>query len=280
MNLWQALREAEEALIAADIDDALLESEVLLKHVLQIDKVRLYVDIGSELTPQQYEIFFTLVQRRLNGEPSAYIVGTRDFYGLEFVVNRDVLIPRPETELLVEKAISLTKEKSYKIIVDVGTGSGIVAICMTLNLPGIVVYATDISAPALGVAYRNCEKHKVQHKITLLQGYLLEPLPEPVDMIVANLPYVADVDMVQVNTAGYEPDIALNGGADGLEYIVAIIEQSISKLLGGGSILFEVGLGQSQTVSRQLKRIYPYGEVDVLRDLAGIERVVSLSLPQ
>jgi len=280
MNLRKALQEAETTLSTAHIDDALLESEVLLMHVLKIDRVKLFIDIDSEITSQQYEDFITLVQQRLNGEPSAYITGNREFYGLDFQVNPDVLIPRPETELLVEKAIDLAKNRSYNTIVDVGTGSGAVAVCLALNLPEAVIYATDISEKALYVASGNCWRHNVESRITLLKGNLLEPLPEPIDMIVANLPYVPNTDMKQVNTAGYEPENALNGGTDGLEYIIAIVGQSVSKLLRGGSILLEVGQGQSRAASRQLKGIYPYGEVNIYRDLAGIERVVSLSLPQ
>ena len=280
MTLRQALKKAEHTLSAADIDDALLESEILLMHVLKIDRVKLYTDIDNEMTSQQYEEYFALVQRRLNSEPSAYITGNREFYGLDFFVNPDVLIPRPETELLVEKTIDIANKRSYRTVVDAGTGSGVVAICLALNLPDAVIYATDISALALEVASINCRKHNVEDRVTLLWGNLLEPLPEPVDIIVGNLPYVTDTDIQQVNTYGQEPDLALHGGTDGLEYIIAIVGQSVSKLLRGGSILLEVGQGQSQAAARQLKGIYPYGEVAIFRDLAGIERVVSLSLPQ
>ena len=280
MILRQALKKAEETLSAADIDDALLESEVLLMHTLEIDRVKLYIDIDSELTLQQYTEYFSLVQRRIKGEPSAYITGKREFYGLNFFVNQHVLIPRPETELLVEKAINLARERSYRTIVDVGTGSGTVAVCLALNLPEAVIYATDISASALKVAFSNCKKYYLEDRITLLQGNLLEPLPEQVDMIVGNLPYVRYADIRQVNTASYEPETALNGGEDGLDYIISVVGQSVSKLLRCGSILLEVGQGQGRAASRQLKGIYPYGEVDIYRDLAGIERVVSLSLPQ
>ncbi|MFC1947635.1 peptide chain release factor N(5)-glutamine methyltransferase [Chloroflexota bacterium] len=280
MNLRQALKHAEGTLSTAGIDDALLESEVLLMHTLEIGRVKLYIEIDSELSSQQYEDFFTLIQRRLKGEPSAYITGNREFYGHDFFVNQDVLIPRPETELLVEKAIAVANSRSHKTIVDAGTGSGVVAVCLALYLPNAVIYATDISARALELASRNCQKHNVENRITLLEGNLLEPLPEPIDMIVGNLPYVRNTDMQLVNTAGHEPEVALKGGEDGLEYIIAIVGQSVSKLLRGGSILLEVGQGQSQAASRQLKGIYPYGDVDIFRDLAGIERVVSLSLPQ
>ena len=280
MTLRQVLKKAEHTLSAADIDDALLESEILLMHVLKIDRVKLYTDIDNEMTSQQYEEYFALVQRRLNSEPSAYITGNREFYGLDFFVNPDVLIPRPETELLVEKTIDIANKRSYRTVVDAGTGSGVVAICLALNLPDAVIYATDISASALEVASINCRKHNVEDRVTLLRGNLLEPLPEPVDIIVGNLPYVTDTDIQQVNTYGQEPDLALHGGTDGLEYIIAIVGQSVSKLLRGGSILLEVGQGQSQAAARQLKGIYPYGEVAIFRDLAGIERVVSLSLPQ
>ncbi len=280
MNLQQVLQEARDILISGNIEDAVLECEVLLMHVLKISRTTLHTDTECELTPAQYEEYISLVRRRLDGEPSAYITGNREFFGLDFYVTPAVLIPRPETELLVEKVISLAGERSCRTMVDVGTGSGVVAVCMALNLIETVIYATDISGAALDVALENCRRHNVEDRITLLEGDMLEPLPEPVDMIVANLPYVRKTDLQGVNTIGYEPEIALNGGGDGLQYVVRLIRQSLSKLLRGGSILLEVGEGQSEAASRQLESMYPYGDVDIFPDLAGIERVVRLTLPQ
>ena len=151
--------------------------------------------------------------------PAAYITGHREFYGLDFAVNSSVLVPRPETELLVEKALELARERSLSTIADIGTGCGAIAVSLAVNLPQTRIYATDISAPALEVALSNCRKHGVTDRVTLLEGDMLAPLPEPVDLIVANLPYVREPEMTGVNTLGFEPPLALNGGPDGLDKI-------------------------------------------------------------
>lgn len=182
---WQeALVRAAEVLKQNRIEDATLESELLLRHTLKIDRVRLYVESERELTSEQETTFRQLVDRRLKGEPTAYITGHREFYGLDFGVSPAVLIPRPETELLVEKALALTKSRPVSTIADIGTGCGAIAVSLAKHLPNSRIYATDISAEALRVARANSERHGVADSVILLQGNLLEPLPEPVDLII------------------------------------------------------------------------------------------------
>jgi release factor glutamine methyltransferase len=274
LNLKQALRRARDILTESNVEDASLEGELLLRHTLKIDRVQLYIDLERELIPQQEGTFRRLLERRLQGEPAAYITGRREFYGLDFEVNPAVLIPRPESELLVEKALSIAENRPLFTIADIGTGSGAIAVSLAVNLPHTVIYAADISAVALKVTRLNCLKHSVADRVRLLQGNLLEPLSEPVDLIVANLPYVRESEL----NPGLEPPLALDGGADGTESIEQLCRQAGDKLKPGGWLLLEIGQGQREAVTAILHNIFPEGEVEVIPDLAGIDRVVVLSL--
>jgi release factor glutamine methyltransferase len=274
LNLKQALRRARDILSQNGVEDAPLEGELLLRHALNIDRVQLYIDLEKELIPQQEEAFRRLLERRLSGEPSAYITGHREFYGLDFRVNPSVLIPRPESELLVERTLAIAKNRPLSIVADIGTGSGAIAVSLAVNLPQAKIYATDISAAALEVALANCRQHGVFGRVRLLKGDLLEPLLEPVDIIVANLPYVSQSEL----SPRFEPPLALDGGADGTRIIKQLCQQAGGKLKAGGWLLLEIGQGQAEAVAAILHNFFPDGEIEVIPDLGGIERVVCLSL--
>ena len=278
MTLKQALSQARELLAANNIEDAALESELLLRHALKISRVQLYLDLSRELSPKQEGAFWRLVKRRLNGEPTAYITGHREFYGFDFYVAPGVLVPRPESELLVEKALNLAHHRNISTIAEIGTGCGAIAISLALNLPEAKIYATDISAPALKVALFNCQKHGVANRICLLQGDMLDPLPEPVDLIVANLPYVRESELPPTGPVSFEPILALNGGPEGLEKIHRLCQQAGSKLSPQGCLLLEIGQGQGKAVTSSLYSLFPSARIEVASDLSGIERVVSLCL--
>ena len=278
MTLKQALTRARGILTANNTEDAPLECELLLMHVLGISRVQLYIDLNRKLGSEQEENFWNLVKRRLSGEPTAYITGHREFYGLDFYVNSSVLIPRPESELLVEKSLNLTQNHAVSAIAEIGTGCGAIAISLALNLPQVKIYATDVSAPALRVALFNCKKHGVINRICLLQGNMLNPLPEPVDLIIANLPYVKESELSQMRLASFEPQLALNGGPDGLERIRQLCSQVSSKLRPEGCLLLEIGQRQRQAVITLLHSLFPLARVEVAPDLSGIDRVVSLVL--
>jgi len=273
LKLKQALRKARDILVKNSVEAAPLEGELLLRHALNIDRVQLYIDLAKELTPHQEGIFFNLLERRIRGEPAAYITGNREFYGLGFAVNPAVLIPRPESELLVEKALSIAKNHPLSAVADIGTGSGAIAVSLAVNLPQAVIYATDISAAALETAYANCRKHGVADRVRLLEGNLLEPLREPVDLIVANLPYVRKAELNPES----EPRLALDGGADGIKIIERLCRQAGDKLKVGGCLLLEIGQGQRKAVKTILHNIFPGGTIDVFPDLAGIDRAVLLN---
>lgn len=276
MNLKQALAHVRAVLAENNIEDASLEGEILLRHALGIDRNRLFLDLDREMSPQQEKVLLRLVERRLRGEPSAYITGHREFYGLDYYVDPRVLIPRPETELLVEKAIELTRSRRIATIAEVGTGCGAIAISLAINLPGTGIYATDISTAALEVARSNCLRHGVSDRILLLQGNMLDPLPGPVDLIIANLPYVRESELSRGGPLSFEPRLALDGGPDGMRKIGSLCCQAGGKLSHGGCLLLEMGQGQGKTVLTLLHQNFPSAMVEVFTDLSGIERVVCL----
>jgi len=278
LTISQVLSQAVDILSAGNIKDPSLESELLLRHTLNINRIQLYLDPSRRITPEQRHQFWDLINRRLNNEPSAYIIGHREFYGLDFFVDSSVLIPRPESELLVEKAIKLTRNHPLPVIVDIGTGCGAIAVNLALNLPASKIYATDISALALKVAYSNCRKHGVTGRIHLLEGDLLEPLPEPVNLVVANLPYVRQSELSRVNTIGFEPLEALDGGTNGLDTIRRLCTRVAEKLSPDGSLLLEIGQNQGKPVSALLRKTFPSARIETIPDLGGIERVVVLNL--
>ncbi len=275
MKLAEVLNRNRAVLTRNAIEDASLEAELLLRHTLKLNRTQLYLELENELSTQDEKAYAALIERRFKGEPSAYIIGRREFYRRDFQVNHHTLIPRPESELLVERALELAQERQLHTIADIGTGCGAIAISLALELPQAKIYATDISPKALEMAKENCQKHGVDDKVRLIQGDMLEPLPEPVELIVANLPYVRRTEIAPNN---FEPAIALDGGADGTESIARLCRQAKSKLTENGSMLLEIGAGQCQTISSLLHRAFDDSTIEVFRDLSGIERVFHLSL--
>ena len=280
MNLKQALAHAREVLAENNIEDAPLEGELLLRHVLGINRAHLYTDLNRELGPAQEEAFRHLIERRCRGEPAAYITGHREFYGLDFYVDHRVLIPRPESELLVEKAINLAQSRTISALAEIGTGCGAIAISLALKLPEAKIYASDISAAALEVARFNCRRHGVIDRICLLEGDMLDPLPEPVDLIIANLPYVKESELPATGPLSFEPVLALNGGPGGVTRIDSLCRQAGSRLRSGGCLLLEIGWGQAEAVTTLSRRVFPSARIEVSADFGGIERVVSVCLTQ
>jgi release factor glutamine methyltransferase len=245
---------------------------------LGIERVGIYADTKQELSNEQATAFSSLIKRRLKHEPTAYITGRKEFFGIDFQISAGTLIPRPETELLVEKAIELanTDFPQSCLIADIGTGCGAIAIAMAIHLPKAKIYASDISAAALEVAGCNCLHHGVSDRITLLQGDLLDPLPEPVHLIVANLPYIKESELPTLppEISMFEPQIALAGGSDGLKQIERLLSQAGRKLLPKGAIVLEIGYDQGQTVSELAQQYIPASRVNVIADLAGLDRTV------
>ena len=283
MTLGQALHRARETLGSGDIEHARLEAEVLLMHVLKLERAQLYSQFERELSPGDTAEYHRLIHRRLKHEPTAYITGHREFYGLDFHLDPRVLIPRPESELLVETGLNFIHERYHDrrspfLIADVGTGSGAIAISLALSLPSAIIYATDVSPAALEVTAINCQRYGVEPRVHLLTGDMLEPLTQPVNLVLANLPYVRDADMESLSPEIrlFEPLTALASGKDGLDKVRQLLSQIESKLLPGGAVLLEVGQGQAREVISLSRQHFPDVQTESTRDLAGIERVVRI----
>ena len=283
MTIGEALHKASKTLAAHSFEEASLEAEILLMHVLGIDRAKLYALLGEELSNGDAEVLTQLVNRRLTNEPVAYIVGHREFFGYDFHVAPGVLIPRPESELLVEETLDFVRGRfpaGAPIIAEIGTGSGAIAISLALLLPKAEIYATDISASALEIARVNCERHGVQDRVHLLEGDVLAPLPEPVDIIIANLPYIGDAELDKLGNEirMFEPLEALAGGGDGLDKVRQLLVKVGDKLRPEGLILLESGYVQGGAAA-SLRPLLPLAaSVELVKDLGGRARVLKIRI--
>ena len=289
----RALLADAESLLAegADPERARRDAEVLLLYALRqnapgtnlacTNLAWLIAHEDDTLAPNAAAAFFALVKRRRTGEPIQYIIGETEFYGLSFRVNRDVLIPRPETEHLVEKAIALAAGFVRPRIVDVGAGSGAIAVALAAKLPAAQMTATEISASALTVARENAKCNGLAERVRFLEGDLLAPVAgERFDLIVSNPPYVpeGDRDALSVEVRDYEPAQALFAGADGLAIYRRLIPAALDPLVSGGFVVLEIGYGQQEPV-RALLTGAGFKEVDFTADLQGIPRVATARRP-
>jgi release factor glutamine methyltransferase len=281
VRLAQALHEATEALQAAGIEDAWLEAEVLLRYTLNLDRAHLYACLQEDLSTGDQAVFHTLLARRLAHEPTAYIVGQREFYGLDLETAPAALIPRPETELLVQEALARARHSEGLLIVDVGTGNGAIAVALAVHLRQAALVAIDLSREALALAARNARRHGVESRISFLQADLLAPLAQPAGLIVANLPYVRseDWEALPPEIREHEPRIALDGGPDGLREIGRLLEQAPSHLRPGGSLLVELGFLQAAPALALACRCFPGAAARILPDAAGLERLLAVDTP-
>ncbi len=276
-NLAVVLRWAS-AYLSAHTDRPHVEAELLLAHLLDCPRVYLWAHPEALLTPQQAADYATSVRRRAAGEPLPYITGQIEFFGLTFTVTPDVLIPRPETETLVEAALDWVQAHPDAVAVDVGTGSGCIAAALAVQAPSLRLYATDISPAALRVARANAERHNVAERITFLEGDLLAPLPEPVGLIVSNPPYVADDEWDALPlSVQQEPRLALLSGADGLDAIRRLLAQAQTRLQPGGLMLIEIGERQGEAAQALAQAAFPKADVAILPDLAGKDRILKIT---
>jgi release factor glutamine methyltransferase len=269
---------AERILAAAGIESPRLEAQLLVAHVLCVDRVAVVARTAPNLTALQKQVLFGLLTERTRRIPLAYLRGSQEFYGLTFTVSPATLIPRPETELLVDFALEVlgrTGAGRHPVMVDVGAGSGCISIAVLKNCRGTQSLAIDISAEALEVARNNSIRIGVSDRIRFIQGNLLTSIRENVHLIVSNPPYIASgqIDGLQPEVALYEPRLALDGGADGLEIVREIIESATALLERGGWLAIECARGQAQPVS-DLFGIAGLLQVRIVNDLAGIQRMV------
>jgi release factor glutamine methyltransferase len=258
-------------------EDAACESAALLSFLTGRPRTFLLAHPEAEFSPALWTSYRALVARCAAGEPLAYLTGEREFYGLAFTVTPDVLIPRPETELLVETALGWLSTRNNALrAIDVGTGSGCIAVVLTVRTEGLRPAATDISAAALAVAARNAARHGAADRITFVQADLLAPFHGPFDLICANLPYCQTAALETLPVVQYEPRAALDGGVDGLRPIERLLKQAQTRLAAEGCILLEIESSLSASSLDLARRFFGDARISLRQDLAGLDRLIEI----
>ena len=278
-SIREALAEGTQVLQSAGITDPQMDAVLLLTHALGVDRTFVIINPTNELSEEQIRMFRELIARRSRREPLQYIVGQREFYELSFEVTQAVLIPRPETEIIVDAALDLMKDVPAPFIADIGTGSGCIVISLLHRLRDAHAIATDISANALRVARRNARRHGVSDRLALIQSDLFSAFETRAEfsLIVSNPPYVpeADIETLQPEVRDYEPLPALVAGADGLSHISVLLRDLPPFLLDSGYLIFEIGFGQRDAV-RELIDSAVWKLIDIRNDLQAIPRTFVL----
>ncbi len=259
-----------------------LEAQVLLGCLLHRSRSWILAHPEFELPLKFAADYAPLIRRARAGEPLAYLTGVQEFFGLEFEVTPDVLIPRPETEFLAATAVRWLEQRFADPVfasravraVDLGTGCGCIAVTLALRNPGLRVIAADISMRALALAARNCVRYKVRGRVRLLQSDLLAPLSGPIDLLCANLPYALAGVLEGLPVLRYEPRLALDGGGDGLRLVGRALEQFVPRMAGNGMALFEIDSTRSATARDLAHGLFPQAAVSVEKDLAGLDRLL------
>jgi release factor glutamine methyltransferase len=278
MTIHQLVQGARDRFMNAGISAnlATLDAEVLARQVLGWDRARFLTDRNENATSVFLLQYEPLVARRERREPVSYILGMREFWGLPFEVGPDVLIPRQETEFIIEETLALVGKESRPVIVDVGTGSGCIGISLAREIPGARVIASDVSKHALEVARRNAARHNVADRITFVETSFLDGIEEGVDIIVSNPPYVPSVSKLGLTpeVRDYEPSVALFGGVDGLDGLRSVLEGAVAKLAPGGHLVMEFGCGQDDGVTDLVRGVDGLDVVKIRHDLQDIPRTV------
>jgi release factor glutamine methyltransferase len=267
-----------------NIESPRLCAEILLSHQLSISRLKLYLEYDQPVGENDLNLYRAMVKRLADGEPIQYITGIQEFWSMDFIVNRSVLIPRPETEIIVERAIRIYNENNYEEspeihILDMCTGSGAIAVAVASELKNAEIVAVDISKEALETARENITRHGMGDRISLLEGDLFEPFinnPKYFDIIVSNPPYVTkeEFKLLPRKIRNFEPEIALESGEDGLSHIRIILEKAHHHLNPGGWLILEMAPNQIEAVSKIVSSNDSYQDISVIKDYSSRDRVV------
>ena len=278
-TIGKILKWTEEYFAKAGLDTPRLDAEVLLCYVLQKERIHLYVHFDQPLSKDELAQFKGYIKERVLHKPVAYIVGHKDFMGLEFKVTEDTLIPRPDTEILVEAVISRLKTGGEPgVIADIGTGTGAICLSLLNYLTSLKAVTVDISEKALAVAKENAQRLGLSNRIEFFHGDLLEPIKDrQFTAIISNPPYIpeGDIDTLAADVKDYEPVSALAAGPDGLDCYRRLVTAAGALLVDGGFLAMEIGINQREELEKLAKES-DWGQVEVVKDLAGIDRVVIL----
>ncbi len=280
LTLQQLCQQAAEQLEAIDVDAPHLSAEVILAHALNISRTQLLTRLDQSPSPEELALFQANLTRVLKDEPLAYVVGHREFYDLDLITDQRALIPRPETECLIEFALAHFANHPGPIIADIGTGCGGIAVTLAKHLPRARVIAADLSAEAVDLARENAVRHGVADRIDFRVGNLLEPVTESLDLLAANLPYIDDKDwpFLQKTIRGHEPKMAFLGGPDGLDLMRAMLKDAPRVVKAGGLILMEIGAYQGDDVTAIAQPHFPSAQITVRPDYAGLDRLVVIEV--
>ena len=277
MNILNILKEAVTMLESSGLTNPRLDAEVLLASLLRKDRADLYSHPEKLLSETELGAFRQQIGRRKTGEPVAYIVGRKEFWSLTFEVNRHVLVPRPETEILVEEVLRVCREEGREnpSILEIGTGSGAISVTLAIEMKKAQIVATDFSQEAITVALRNARNNGVEKQISFLLGNLFQPISGTFDIIVSNPPYISKEEYAHLTleVRGFEPESALLAGIEGIEIHREIIQGGPSFLKAGGWLLMEIGAGQKDRIENMLKESHLYDNIAFRDDYAGIVRV-------
>ena len=270
--LLEVLRGTERYLADRGVENARLNAEHLLAHALGLKRMELYLQFDRPLTESERAPLRDLVKRRGAREPLQHVLGTAEFHGRTFACDKRALVPRPETEQLVELALEMAKDKPAATILDIGTGSGVIALTIALELPSATLHATDLSPDALALAAENAARHALTDRIVFHQADLLPPDDARFDLIIANLPYIPAEEIASLSPeVRHDPASALDGGADGLDLIRRLIDTAPDRLAPGGALLLEIGLGQADAVNTLLSA-RKFRDISVRPDYQNIPR--------
>jgi release factor glutamine methyltransferase len=255
----------------------LLDAQTLLAHITGRSRAWLLTHPEATITPEQHTVLTAALARLETGEPLPYILGHWEFYGLDFTITAETLIPRPETELLVEQALEWLQTHPYqRRAADVGTGSGCIAVSLAAQIPDLQVVASDISPATLEVARTNAQKHTAAERITFRHADLLPANLPPCHLICANLPYIPTQTLAQLDVLGKEPTLALDGGPDGLELIRRLLPQAARNLAPEGLLLLEIEATCGAVAQNLAREFFPEARIDLLPDWAGHDRLIRI----
>jgi len=289
LKVSEAIKKAENFLKTKSIPKPRLDCEVLMESLLGFNQAELYANLERYLSSLQFESYSRLIERRGNREPTQYIIQSREFWSLDFRVDKSVLIPRPETEILIERVLVLRLEKHAGVsplrILDIGTGCGNIAIALAKEIPAAKIIASDISLSALKIAMLNAKLNGVKKRIEFVQGNLLEPFCNdrnlkipPFNIIVSNPPYIPSeqINELSPEVSKWEPRTALDGGIDGLDFYRKIIAKAGDCLVKEGFLLLEIGEDQAEKIKEIASFHNAYKEVKVYQDYSGKNRVIEI----
>ena len=280
MKVKEILYAISKRLQEFEVPDSDLEAEILVRHTLKLDRETIFREFEKDLLKSEEQSVYSLLDKRLEGYPLSYITGKREFYGIDIEIGEGVLIPRQETEILVQTAITISKKmrKENIKIADIGTGSAAISIAIALNIPNSLVHACDISYEALEIATENINKYSLEDKILLNQGDLLEPILDEMDIILSNPPYIPNFQISCLpQEVLNEPRIALDGGKDGLQVISRLMKESVNKLSVAGAMVIEITPELSGKTVLLAREHFPEANILILKDLMENDRAILIN---